>query len=303
MKIIEVAREQKDLLNEGIAYIAVWQQSLSNGKRSWFTEDFFPADSSEEEPIFETEQKARLAEIAALDGNAVLLNGYYHARIGSTDEPLSAASIADGLKWHYEQNNALVSGYLAEDKPAAQGEKEAASEIIAITIEVPFTGDPDILRALLQSKATLINAALGEDAVWYAPPDDYSPDNPGGWYGPAPRDNILPIEFIDDTVKFEWLRVGADSVEAWSAFLCAAVKFSQTTKRVTAKDTGLPESGKFAMRTFCLKIGLNNSTTDKAHRKTLMRFLSGDSAFATAESKERWLATHGSKKIKAEGNQ
>jgi len=118
MKIIEVARTQKDLLNEGIAYIAVWQQAQANGKKSWFTEDFFPVDSKDEEPVFDGEQKARLAEIAGLDGGAVLLNGYYHAWIGSADEPLNAADISIGLKKHYEQRSALVSGYLTEDEPA-----------------------------------------------------------------------------------------------------------------------------------------------------------------------------------------
>ena len=282
MKIIEVAREQKDLLNEGIAYIAIWQQALSNGKRSWFTEDFFPVDSNNEEPVFDDGQKARLAEIAALDSDAVLLNGYYHARIGSTDEPLNAASIADGLKWHYEQHNALVSGYLAEDEPNPQDKKEAASE--TITIEVPFTSCGDLTRAkenlaaLLQSKATLIKAALGENGT-----------------------GALPIEFADGTVKFEWLRFGTDSevIAAWSAFLCAAVKFAKKAKRVTAKDTGLPENQKFHFRAFMVRLSMN-SAENKAHRKLLLRNLSGDSAFATIESKERWQAVHGSKKNRSE---
>ena len=57
-----------------------------------------------------------------------------------------------------------------------------------ITIELPFnTNGRDIeprretLRRLLESKASLINAALGEDAYWYAPEEEYSPENPGDW--------------------------------------------------------------------------------------------------------------------------
>ena len=165
-----------------------------------------------------------------------------------------------------------------------------------ITIEIPFTGSEDILRALLQSKATLITAALGEDAYWYSPEPEYSPENPGGWYGPAPADNTLPIEIEDGKAKFEWLRFGTDNevVQAWSAFLCAAVKFSKTAKRVTAKDKPV-ESEKFAFRTFMVKLGMND-VENKANRKLLLRNLTGDAAFATAASKEKWLAKHGAKK-------
>jgi hypothetical protein len=148
-----------------------------------------------------------------------------------------------------------------------------------ITIELPFTSCGDMARwkenlaALLQSKATLIKKALGEDGM-----------------------GSLPIEFTDSTVKFEWLRFGTDSdvVTAWSAFLAAAVKFSKTAKRVTAKD-GAVENEKFHFRAFLVRIGMND-ITNKVHRKTLLRGLSGDAAFATVESKERWLAKHGTKK-------
>ena len=174
----------------------------------------------------------------------------------------------------------------------------------AITIEIPFTYCGDLtlakenLAALLQSKATLINAALGEDAFWYSPPEEYSPENPGGWYGPAPRNNALPIEFTENTVKFnDWLRFGteAEVIAAWSAFLCAAAGFVKKAKRVTAKDTGLLENQKFHFRAFIVRIGMNDAE-NKAHRKTLLRNLSGDSAFATPESKARWMEKHGGSK-------
>jgi len=297
MKIIEVAREQRDLLNEGIAYIAVWQQATPNGRKSWFTEDFFPVDSKEEEPVFDSEQKERLAEIAGIDSDAVLLNGYYHAWIGSADEPLNATDISVGLKKHYEQHNALISGYIAEDEPAPayedlkMDEREElglghtrrdpvgedgmqASDIPdTITIEIPFTGNEEILRSLLQSKATLITAALGEDGT-----------------------GELPIDFEDGKAKFEWLRFGVDSeiVEAWSAFICAAVKFSKKAKRVTAKDKAI-ENEKFAFRTFMVKIGMND-VENKEWRRLLMKNLKGDAAFATMASRNKWLANHGPKK-------
>jgi hypothetical protein len=349
MKIIEVAREQKDLLNEGIAYIAVWKQMQRNGKASWFTEDVFPDGGVDhDEPIFSDEQKSRLAEIAALDENAVLLNGYIHSWIGSADEPLNAASIAVGIEKHYTMHNALICDYLAGeedeaelaaeiDLEAADTEGEAAEETIAeiiakpefkeavralmsneadypepaddqqerdlireqrlgngengmspndvpdtITIELPALNvKPEILTALLNSKNSLIDAALGEDAAWE---HEYGTDG-------LPLGD-LPIEFADGKVRFEWLRFGADSdaVAAWSAFLATACKFSKTAKRVTAKD-GLVENQKFAFRTFMVKLGMNDAD-NKWVRRYLLRNLEGDTAFATPESKAKWQAKH-----------
>jgi len=272
MKIIEVAREQKDLLNEGIAYIAVWQRTMPNGKQSWFAEDFFPVDSKDEKPVFDSEQKLRLKEISEIDGNAVLLNGYCHAWIGSADEPLNAANISVGIKKHYEQHNYLISEYLEN---GIQSERKSNDS--TITIEIPFTSCGDLTQAkknladLIQSKTTLIKAALGENST-----------------------GELPLEFTETTVKFEWLNsenIDSTVIQAWSAFLNSAVSFSKKSKRITAKDTGLPENPKFAMRTLCVKIGLNDPA-NKAHRKTLLQNLSGDSAFATPESKAKWQAKH-----------
>jgi hypothetical protein len=396
MKIIEVARQQKDLLNEGLAYIAVWQQTQKNGRASWFTEDFFPADSKNEEPVFEDEQKTRLAEIAALDVDAVLLNGYYHGQIGSADEPLNATDISLGIKRHYDMRNALVSSYLADEdeiaedeyaevKPTEQPKRRGIMDILvdeinadlpegehverlhseptiidgsgrehhlngqfaatptygetepteaelantaereypiepdfeslpldereelglgktrredfqgengmsaddvpeSITIDVPLKGAKhDILESLIRSKQTLITAALGGDAWWNA-----------AEYG---TDEIalcdLPIEFTDDTVKFEWLRFGSDGevVKAWSDFLCTLVKFSRTAKRVTATDKP-SDNEKFDFRVFGVRIGLKGDDHTQT-RKTLARFLTGNSSFKTSASAERWNAKHG----------
>jgi hypothetical protein len=156
----------------------------------------------------------------------------------------------------------------------------AAPETIAI--ELPAMNvKADILRDLLNSKNSLIDAVLGADCAW---------EHEFGTDGLPLCD--LPIEFTDDTVKFEWLRFGADgdTIKAWSAFLAAAVRFSKTAKRVTAKDSEV-SNPKFAMRTFLVKLGMNGME-DKWCRQRLLQNLSGDSAFATSESKERWQAKH-----------
>jgi hypothetical protein len=298
MKIIEVAREQRDLLNEGIAYIAVWTEMQKNGKRSWFTEDFFEEDCNDaDEPIFSEEQLARFAEIVAADENAVLLNGYYSSRIGSADEPLNATQIAEGLKWHYEIHSGLMSGYLADtaEETAEETPETDSAEVTAeepesptqcdtgadtdgtITIEIPFengyndfTAKRENLVKLLEGKASLIKKALGEDGI-----------------------GELPIEFADKNVKFRWLKIGTEFAvqTAWTEFLCKAVKFSKKANRVSVKDEPVGDNPKFAMRVLCVKVGLNGSEY-KETRKLLLRKLPGSTAFATSESAERWNAKH-----------
>jgi len=43
-----------------------------------------------------------------------------------------------------------------------------------------------------------------------------------------------------------------------------------------------------------VKLGMND-TGNKIHRRLLLRNLTGDSAFATTASKDKWLAKHGAK--------
>jgi hypothetical protein len=167
-----------------------------------------------------------------------------------------------------------VTDYLKAEEPAPEA-APAADAPETIAIEVPFTSCGDLtlakenLAALLQSKATLIKAALSGDGT-----------------------GELPIVFTGETVKFEWLRSGTDAgvVATWGAFLCAAAKFAKKAKRVTAKDTAVGNE-KFHFRAFLVRIGMNDAD-NKMHRRLLLRNLSGDAAFATPESKARWQAKH-----------
>jgi hypothetical protein len=310
MKIIDLAREQRDLLNEGISYIAVWTVRTKNGKASWFSEDFFPEFGSKDDiPIFDEEQISRLSEIAEIDENAILLNGYCDSWIGSIDEPLNATQISEGIKRHYEMQNRRIADFLAgeedensEELPETESEFELENEVEkipetadfdTITIELPWKSCGDLTRAkenlinLINGKKTLILKALGANGT-----------------------SNLPIEFTaENTVKFEWLKFEnqADNSEiseqntvlkfgtigdrnsvltAWTEFLSAAVKFSKKANKVTATDKNV-ENEKFAFRCLLVKIGLKGAEF-KVVRKTLLRNLSGDSAFATPESKAKW---------------
>jgi hypothetical protein len=310
MKIIDIARQQKDALNEGISYIAVWTIRTKNGKASWFSEDFFPEGGSKDDiPIFDDEQISRLSEIAEIDENAILLNGYCDSWIGSIDEPLNATQISEGIKRHYEMQNRKIADFLAgendensENSTETESEFEPENEVKktpetadfdTISIELPWKSCGDLTRAkenlikLIEGKKTLILKALGSDGT-----------------------GNLPIEFTaENTVKFEWLKLEnqAENSEnseqntaltfgtigdrnsvltAWTEFLSAAVKFSKKANKVTATDKNV-ENEKFAFRCLLVKIGLKGAEF-KVVRKTLLRNLSGDSAFATPESKAKW---------------
>ncbi|GHU68139.1 hypothetical protein FACS1894184_09420 [Clostridia bacterium] len=141
----------------------------------------------------------------------------------------------------------------------------------SISIELPTTNvKPAMLTALLNSKTSLIKAALGKDRTW-----EHGCDNDC-----IPLAGI-PIEFDEGEgkVRFEWLRIDADSdvVQAWSTFLAAAVRFAKTAKRVTATDADV-ENQKFAFRVFLTRLGLVGAEY-KTTRRILLRNLTGCSAW------------------------
>jgi|GEM_PF-4064731 len=228
--------------------------------------------------IFDTEDERVIHYIILKDGVIEESEGDYIPNEEPADAHTEAEEFVATLT--DEQVHRIVPKVkaIAEEFGVDTSEFEEADESPdTITIEIPFTSCGDLtkeketLRDLINSKATLIKAALGEDGT-----------------------GELPIEFADGKARFEWLRYGengnSDAVTAWSAFLSAAVKFARKGKKVTAKDAAV-ENEKFAFRTYLVKIGLNGAE-DKWTRKFLLRNLQGDSAFATPESKERWLLKH-----------
>ena len=152
-------------------------------------------------------------------------------------------------------------------------------EDVTISYEVPFensgadfTSKKDNLVKLIESKATIIKAALGENCR-----------------------GDLPIEFTEDgTVKFDWFKGGFERevLNAWEHFLCAAVKFAKKSQRITAKDSGeLSDNPKFDFRVFLVRMGMSGSEYKDA-RKILLRNLPGNSAFKNDESAAKWKAKH-----------
>ena len=70
------------------------------------------------------------------------------------------------------------------------------------------------------------------------------------------------------------------------------MKFATSQKQVRTRETLRPDNEKFAFRTWLIRLGWKGRETSKL-RTSLYKGLTGNSAFCTAESQERWLEKHG----------
>lgn len=127
----------------------------------------------------------------------------------------------------------------------------------SFTIELPRERLSDAaienLCKLVASKAALIHKALGADS--------------------------LDIKLTDETIRFPWFRrqPDTDTVRAFATLTgCLAAQATALRRvNVTSKAT---ENEKYAFRVFLLRLGMIGDDY-KAVRKTLLKNLSGNSAF------------------------
>lgn len=104
----EIAREYRDEIMDGIAWVAIWKTGRSwNAKAFWL--------NLETERI-EDEEMEEAREIVAADPKAIFINEYYTAHMGEgkLDE------IAEGIRFMYENEYNL----LANNTAYAEGEQE-----------------------------------------------------------------------------------------------------------------------------------------------------------------------------------
>lgn len=126
-----------------------------------------------------------------------------------------------------------------------------------LIIEMPLEGFTEEgianLEKMVASKANLIKKAIGADA--------------------------LPIERTENTFKFPWFKLPAESdeVAAYSRFVGALCAAAKEQKRVTAREKDV-DNEKFAFRVFLIRLGFVGQDYGEA-RKILLRNLSGNSAF------------------------
>jgi hypothetical protein len=126
-----------------------------------------------------------------------------------------------------------------------------------LAIEVPLKGFTpeklDNLTKLVGAKAALLKAALGADE--------------------------LPIEMIEDTLRFPWFCGDADEnhTAAYATLVSLLCKTALKKKRVTAKEKDGIINPKYAMRCFLLSLGFIGDE-HKAARKILLSKLDGSAS-------------------------
>ena len=157
-----------------------------------------------------------------------------------------------------EESEAEAEDSAHEEAPEnSDGDSDGAIlEIDGLSIGMPrsfFTDSTlDNLKKLVESKASLIKAALGVDD--------------------------LPIEVSDEKVEFPWFKdPDAETSAAAAIFISKLSKMAKEAKRVIATDHEV-DNPKYAMRCFLLRLGFIGAEYKDA-RKTLLKNLSGNSSW------------------------
>lgn len=160
------------------------------------------------------------------------------------------------------------------EKAATEPDSATDGGADGLVVSLPadgFTAEAlDNLRKLVDAKASLIKKALGADS--------------------------LDIEADDGKVTFPWWDRLPDSDEtmAYTAFVAALCKMAKEAKRVTATEKDV-ESEKYAFRGFLLRLGFIGPDS-KEQRKTLLKNLSGSSAFPNSAAASAFSAAQKAKR-------
>lgn len=119
-----IAREWADELREEIAWVIVWKTGRSwNAQAVWLNCD---------DDTFEPEDLELARKVLEQDPNAVMLNGYYCGHFG---EDMTAAELAAGIRWHYDNGYNQLDGstaFPAEPEPRPEG----------VPADMPWYGKP-----------------------------------------------------------------------------------------------------------------------------------------------------------------
>lgn len=164
---------------------------------------------------------------------------------------------ADGDTREYDEPDTYESGLGGMGALPSPEELEAEAYADTLTVEFPSDGfNPetlDNLTKLVTAKEALLKAALGAEN--------------------------LPIQGTEETIKFPWFTLSDPSEASYYAqFVWALCKTAKEKNRVTAKERGLADNPKYAMRCWLLSLGLIGDEYKNA-RKLLLSRLDGNSSF------------------------
>ncbi|GHU48808.1 hypothetical protein FACS1894127_0270 [Clostridia bacterium] len=145
-----------------------------------------------------------------------------------------------------------------------QYEGDDISEANHLTLEFPLEGfTPEAIENLTKmvaAKQAILKAALGTE--------------------------ILEIQQDGDTLKFPWFTLESPGEAAYYVqFVWALCTAAKEKKRITAKERGVVDNPKYAMRCWLLSLGLIGDEY-KAARKLLLSKLDGNSAFKSGAPKK-----------------
>ena len=112
----------------------------------------------------------------------------------------------------------------------------------------------------------------------------------------------LTIRRTEDRVEFPWWdrMPEPEETQAYMSLIAALCKMAKEATRVTATETEV-ESEKYAFRCFLLRLGFIGSDS-KAHRKILMKRLSGTAAFPNKEKADAFSAAQKAKRDAAKAS-
>ena len=142
-------------------------------------------------------------------------------------------------------------------------------EVYGLVVSIPREAAPDAaienLKRMLQAKGTLIKKAVGADNT--------------------------DLEVDDEVIRFPWFDTmpDTDMVSAVSKLIGKLLATAKAQKRIVVKEEATePENEKYAFRCYLLRLGFIGDEY-KAARKTLLRNLSGSSAFKSSSPKVQEL--------------
>jgi hypothetical protein len=147
-----------------------------------------------------------------------------------------------------------------EAEIADTADEEPDSLVVSLPLDGFTASSLDNLRKLVDSKQGLIKKALGAEN--------------------------LPIEVTEERVSFPWFSgtFDPDTTQAYIQFIVSLCAMAKEAKRVTATEKPI-DNEKYAFRCFLLRLGFIGNEY-KAHRKILLKNLTGSSAFKAGARKE-----------------
>lgn len=195
-----------------------------------------------------------------------------------------------------QQENAPEATEKAEDTT----EQEPTEVTVSLPIESHTEKSVINLVNLVYTRAGLINKALGtqffvDDELVNGGAILILPDDVEGLIAGKKNNLFRGIEFADGKIFFSASLKNSDpeTLRAFMELVAAMNKQALTQKRIQAKKVN-DENEKYAMRIWLTRLGMNGPEY-KEVRRTLMRNLSGHSAFRTEEEKQRWMDRHAAK--------